>query len=134
MSPLPEHPPLHRLERRLHTSLIQVESHPCEDIEPRFRTPVARWCRLVATHAAQHEIERWLRVIDCESGGNPRAKNPTSTASGLLQHLTNYWPERARRAGVPGASVWDPVAQVIVSVWLRDNGGWGHWPNCGRGR
>lgn len=30
-------------------------------------------------------------IIARESGGNPRAKNPASTASGLLQFLSSWW-------------------------------------------
>lgn len=30
-------------------------------------------------------------VIDRESGGNPHAQNPTSSASGLLQFLSSWW-------------------------------------------
>jgi hypothetical protein len=32
-----------------------------------------------------------MYVIDRESGGDPCAKNPTSTASGLLQLLAFHW-------------------------------------------
>jgi hypothetical protein len=35
-----------------------------------------------------------MYVIDRESGGNPSAKNPTSTASGLLQFLSDWWSGR----------------------------------------
>ena len=38
-----------------------------------------------------------MYVIDRESGGDPRAKNPASTASGLLQFLSGWW-----------AGKWDP--------------------------
>jgi muramidase (phage lysozyme) len=38
-----------------------------------------------------------MMIIDRESGGNPLAKNPTSTASGLLQFLSSWWSGR-----------WDP--------------------------
>ena len=30
-------------------------------------------------------------VIDRESGGDPAAQNPASTASGLLQFLASWW-------------------------------------------
>jgi muramidase (phage lysozyme) len=32
-----------------------------------------------------------MMIISRESGGNPAAKNPTSTASGLLQFLADWW-------------------------------------------
>jgi nucleoid-associated protein YgaU len=33
----------------------------------------------------------WGGVISCESGGNPRAHNPYSSASGLFQFLSGTW-------------------------------------------
>lgn len=33
----------------------------------------------------------WGPVIECESGGNPDAQNPVSTASGLFQFITGTW-------------------------------------------
>jgi len=33
----------------------------------------------------------WAPIAACESGGNPVAQNPTSTASGLFQFLTTSW-------------------------------------------
>jgi hypothetical protein len=32
-----------------------------------------------------------MMIIDRESGGNPLAKNPSSTASGLMQFLSSWW-------------------------------------------
>jgi hypothetical protein len=43
------------------------------------------------------QIPELLRIVDRESGGNPHAKNPTSTASGLMQFLAEWW-----------AGKWDP--------------------------
>lgn len=47
--------------------------------------------------------DRWDAVIACESGGNPRAQNPSSSASGLFQFIDGTWRaygggEFARRA------------------------------------
>lgn len=33
----------------------------------------------------------WGPVIECESGGNPDAQNPRSTASGLFQFINGTW-------------------------------------------
>ena len=75
------------------------------------------------------EIETFLRVMTCESLGLPWAKNPNSTASGLMQHLARpYWPARAEAIGMPGASVYDPIANIYASAWLLSQyGGWSHW-------
>lgn len=69
-----------------------------------------------------------MRVMACESGGNPLAKNPRSSASGLFQHLARLWPERSVKAGWPGADIFDPEANIAVAAWLYYYGGGpGHW-------
>ena len=93
---------------------------------------VERWRPLVQQalddYNIGHEIETFLRVMTCESLGLPYAKNPNSTASGLMQHLARpYWPARAEAIGMPGASVFDPIANIYASAWLLTRGGWSHW-------
>jgi len=76
------------------------------------------------------DVDRFLRIMECESGGDPLAKNPTSSASGLMQHLTRYWDERAAAAGMPGGDVFDGRTNIYVSAWLAlaaPGGGWQHW-------
>lgn len=69
-----------------------------------------------------------VRVMMCESGGNPAARNPSSSASGLFQQLARYWPGRAAAYGMGGRSVFDPWANAVVSAGMvRDTGGWSHW-------
>lgn len=77
-----------------------------------------------------NDVDRFLHIMQCESGGDPLAKNPNSSASGLMQHLTRYWQERAELAGVPGADVFDGNSNIWVSAWLAlaaPGGGWQHW-------
>lgn len=46
-------------------------------------------------------VERFGRcVIEHESNGNPRAENPTSTASGLFQFIDGTWQAWTRRSGI----------------------------------
>ena len=101
---------------------------------------VERWRRLFERLFEPEDVETALRVVNCESRGDPEAKNPRSSASGLWQHLARYWGptwnrqrlpggNRAARAGIPGASIWDPEASTIVAAWLvYEAGGWIHWP------
>ena len=100
-----------------------------------FFDAVERW-RPAVTEAVfafggdEADVHRFLRIMQCESSGRPNAKNPNSTASGLMQHLTRFWPDRAARAGMPGADVFDPHANIWVSAWLAlsaPEGGWQHW-------
>ncbi len=92
---------------------------------------VERWRPLVAAHFRPADVGLAMRILACESTGNPSAKNPGSSATGLFQHLGKYWAARSSAAGVPGASRLDPEANVIVAAWLRDQkGGWLHWSAC----
>ena len=77
-----------------------------------------------------NDVDRFLRIMQCESGGDPLAKNPNSSASGLMQHLTRFWQERAEFAGLPQADVFDGNSNIWVSAWLAlaaPGGGWQHW-------
>ena len=67
-----------------------------------------------------------MRVMLCESRDDPDALNAESAASGLMQHIPQYWDERARAAGFQGASPFDPIANIYAFVWLLDIGGWSH--------
>jgi hypothetical protein len=86
------------------------------------------WRPLVETYFAPADVARALAVISCESSGDPNAKNPRSSASGLFQHLGRFWQERSVDAGLPGADIFDPTANVAVAAWLvYEGGGWSHW-------
>lgn len=53
--------------------------------------PVGRWADDVARYFPLEDVDTVLRIIECESGGDPNAKNPTSSASGLLQPLRGWY-------------------------------------------
>lgn len=46
---------------------------------------------LVVGAGTAHADVDWSAVIACESGGNAKAQNPSSTASGLFQFLDSSW-------------------------------------------
>lgn len=103
--------------------------------QPRQIAPppsVESWRPLVAAYFQPADVDLALLVIGCESGGDPNAKNPNSTASGLFQHLASYWDGRASAAGWAGSSIWNPEANVAVAAWLVYSDGWHHW-NPSRG-
>lgn len=88
------------------------------------------WRPLVEIHFRPGDVDRAIRIIACESNGDPWARNPRSGASGLFQHMPRYWEERSRAAGFGGASIFDPEANVGVAAWLvydYAGGGWQHW-------
>ena len=67
-----------------------------------------------------------VRVMMCESGGNPRATN--GSHDGLFQQADAYWSGRSAQYGQAGRLAFDPWANAIVSAGMvRDTGGWSHW-------
>lgn len=91
---------------------------------------VEGWRPLVEHFFAPADVDRALRIMACESKGDPNARNPYSGASGLFQHMPRYWSQRSSSAGYGGQSIFDPVANVAVAAWLvydYPGGGWGHW-------
>jgi hypothetical protein len=94
---------------------------------PPAPRPVEEWRSLVSAYFAQSDVDKALRVIWCESGGDPNAQNPSSGAAGLFQHIPRYWPDRAAAIGLAGASIFDPVANVSAAAWLVYTEGWSHW-------
>ena len=99
-----------------------------------FIPAVERWRDLVTeavTHyggSVPHDVNRMLWIMQCESGGDPSAANP-SGASGLFQQMSTWWESRARAAGFQGASPFDPRANTYVSSYLiyRSSNSWHHW-------
>jgi transglycosylase-like protein with SLT domain len=89
--------------------------------------PVEEWRSLVSAYFAPEDVDLALRVISCESGGDPNAQNRSSGAAGLFQQIPRYWEARAASAGMPGASIFDPIANVAASAYLAYTEGWGHW-------
>lgn len=96
---------------------------------------VEHWRPLVETYFPEYLVEDALRVMKCESSGNPDAVNPTSGASGLFQFLDTTWAWVAPQVGMGGRSRFDPEANVASAAWLVDftirtahpRGTWAHW-------
>ena len=104
-------------------TVILVASPYGENVE-RWRSDVRG---ALAEYGLSDEEDRFMRVMWCESRGDPDAVNAESGASGLMQHIPRYWDDRARAAGFQGASPFDPIANIYASVWLLHVGGWSHW-------
>lgn len=68
------------------------------------------------------------RVLRCESGGDPTAENPTSTASGLWQILDGTW---SRFGGYQRAKFAPPAIQNAKARLIWANGrGRSAWASC----
>tara|TARA_R100001443_G_scaffold99505_1_gene106659 strand:+ start:515 stop:1126 length:612 start_codon:yes stop_codon:yes gene_type:complete len=114
---------------------ITVPIHEYIVPDQNFGPAVEQWRNEVILAITRYggpatDVPKFLRVMRCESGGDPNAYNEASGASGLMQHLSNYFPWRAKMAGYEGASPFDPVANINTSAWLiyeHRAGGWQHW-------
>lgn len=69
--------------------------------------------------------EQLIRVMYCESGGRSNAVN--GIHKGLFQFNPRTFEVNARRAGVPGANIWDPYSQITVAAWMFANGQAWQW-------
>ena len=86
------------------------------------------WRPLIELHFSEKDVDQALAVLHCESTGNPNAQHDKSSAAGLFQHLPQFWGERSASAGLPGADIFSPEANIAVAAWLvREGGGWKHW-------
>jgi hypothetical protein len=80
---------------------------------------------LVSMYFRPEDINRAIRVVWCESRFNPTATNPHTGATGLFQHLPEFWPQRAAAAGFPRAEPTDPEANVASAAEaIYNEGGW----------
>lgn len=89
-----------------------------------------RWRPWLEIYFHPWEIERALAVMRCESLGDPYAVNPSSGASGLFQHMPEYWEERSTRFAWGGYGIMEVDANIAVAASLVHHEGWHHWRAC----
>jgi hypothetical protein len=70
-------------------------------------------------------VTKSVSVARCESRLQPRARS--AYYGGVYQQAYSYWPSRARRFGHPGESIFNPYANIDVSLRMARAHGWGHW-------
>ena len=114
-----------------------IQGPPSEPSGPpaTYIPAVEQWRNTVTTAILNYggpasDADRFLRIMQCESRGQPDATNTSSGAAGLMQHMPQYWDQRAISAGYPGSSPYDPTANINLSAWLiyqASGGGWQHW-------
>lgn len=88
-------------------------NHTSGDVAaPPPTTGVEQWRQLVAAYT-RWDVDRMLRIMECESHGNPAAKNPRSSATGLFQ-IMGFWQK------VWPGDYTDPQTNVAVAyqIWL----------------
>jgi soluble lytic murein transglycosylase-like protein len=85
---------------------------------------IEQWRPLVALHFPSDQVDHALEIMACESGGNPDAKNPRSTARGLFQILASLW---APHFGVSYDDLYMPDLNVELARKIYDIQGWDAW-------
>lgn len=80
---------------------------------PPMIAGVEQWRDLVAAYWPPEHVDRMLRIMKCESGGNPNAYNPGHGEKGLFQ-IHPLW-----QKAWPG-NYYDPWtnAAVAYQIWL----------------
>ena len=73
------------------------------------------WGTLVQGNATAGPPGGWERIINCESGGDPKAKNPSSSASGLFQFIDSTWRAYGGSEFAPTAREATAEQQYIVA-------------------
>jgi hypothetical protein len=81
---------------------------------------VEQWRGVVAQYFPAHVVDTVLRIMQCESGGNPAAVN--GVHQGLMQANVNYHQAKADALFGAGASLFDPVVNIAVSAVISGNG------------
>ena len=83
---------------------------------------------LIASVSQRYGVdgELLLRIAECESSLNPRVTGRDG-AAGLFQVVPATWDWVTERLRLPGASPYDPVANVEVAAWLLANLGPRQW-------
>lgn len=101
----------------------------------RWTGDIEQWRPFIEQYFPPERVQEAMRVMACESGGNPNAQNDHSTATGLFQFLDGTWAWMSVPAGWGGESRFNPEANIAVAAYLVDYsirtghpaGAWGHW-------
>jgi soluble lytic murein transglycosylase-like protein len=120
---------LEAMEQQAAASIAQASVEP--SVNRGMGSDVEQWLPLVAGHFSdlgQEGVDQAMRIMACESGGNTHARNPRSTATGLMQIMYSVWgPEFGFSRDdleVPEINLW--VARQVYEIQ-----GWDAW-SCWR--
>jgi len=89
-------------------------------------TGVEQWRSLVLAYFGPERVDTALCIMSYESGGNPNAQNPRSSAAGLFQIVEFWWDKY-------GGDRYDPVTNVALAHVIYDQQGWTAWNPYKRG-
>lgn len=65
--------------------------------------------------------DQLVRVMYCESGGDPSAVNPVTGDTGLFQFNPSTW------YAWGGGDIWNPYEQIELAAWAWGQGLGYHW-------
>ena len=98
---------------------------------------VEQWRGLVEAYFPAGEVGIALCIMAAESGGNPNAENPRSSAAGLFQFLKSTWdsmvPGDVTGGSYSSGQVFNAEANIRAAAWLSQNVGWSQWSPWNRG-
>lgn len=110
---------------------LMAELHEMRDLHPWYfnleddaGVDVEYWRPLVAAYWPAGTVDQALCLIAMESGGDPNADNPRSTARGLFQILASLW---APYFAVSSDDLYDPETNVRLARQIYDIQGWSAW-------
>lgn len=107
-----------------------VVADPPPTVDRGMGSDVERWRPLVADHFDPTQVDTMMCIMSHESGGNPNAKNPRSSARGLFQILASLW---APHFGVSYEDMYDPDVNVELARAIFDQQGYRAWSPYSRG-
>ena len=109
---------------------VWIDTARAEEPEPpRYEQTsrgTARHADLVAEHFPPGEVATALRVMECESGGDPRATGAVGE-QGLFQIYPRFWRSLADRLYWPGVSLYAPEVNVVTAAAIWRAMGWRAW-------
>jgi len=114
-------------------ALIEHQAHPPVEVTHLHLPPVLskrrvvgveQWRPLISEYFPTGQVEHALKIVACESGGDPAAKNPTSTARGLFQILASLW---APYFDVTYNDLYHPETNTALARRIYDQSGWNAW-------
>lgn len=81
--------------------------------------PAYEWEWYLYCKLADRGLEWFYPYAICQIWQESRwnAASTNGRDHGLTQQRGIYWDSRAAQAGIPGADIWDPYAQIHVYVW-----------------
>lgn len=103
------------------TSTTTSSAPPTTTPSTVFPPNIEQWRPLVSTYFPAHRVDEALKILRCESNGNPNALNPYSGAAGLFQFLRGTWnglPTSISGGTYESGQVFDPVANTRSAAWL----------------